>query len=66
MNIRLNIDSLVPNIQITPSILQKTVMGMNYKPKESWIYSFVKLIWGIFISVQMCTLVVREWTHSVE
>ena len=30
-------------------------LGMNYKPMESRIYSFVKLIWGIFISVQMRT-----------
>jgi len=54
-NIRLNSDSLVPNMRINPSNLQNTVMGINYKPMESRINSFVKLIWGIFISVQMRT-----------
>jgi len=48
MNIRLKSDSLVPNMRINPSILQNNVLGMNYKPMESQIYSFVKLIWGIF------------------
>ena len=66
MNIRLNSDSLVPNMRINFSILQNSVLGMNYKPRESRIYSYVKLIWGIFISVQEWTLVVREWTYSVE
>jgi hypothetical protein len=55
MNIRLNSDSLVLNIRINPSILQNNVLGMNYKPRESRIYSFIVLIWGIFISVQMRT-----------
>ena len=39
---------------------------MNYKPLESQTYSFVKLIWEIFISIQMRTLFVREWTYSVK
>ena len=53
MNIRLNSNSLGPNKQITPSIIRNTVLGMNNKPKESRIFSLIKLIWGIFISVQM-------------
>jgi len=40
-------------LSVDPSILQNTVLGMNNKPLESRIYSFVKLIWGIFIFVQM-------------
>lgn len=55
MNIRLNIDSLVPNKRINASILQNTILGMNYKPKEFLIYSLVVLIWGICIFVQMHT-----------
>ena len=35
MNIRLNSDSLVPNMRITPSIIMNNVLGMNYKPMES-------------------------------
>jgi hypothetical protein len=66
MNIRLNSDSLVPNMRINLSILHNNVLGMNYKPLGSRIYSFIKLIWGIFISVQMRTKVVREWTYSAE
>ena len=66
MNIRLNSDSLVPNKRINPSILQNNMLGMNYKPIESLIYSFVVLIWGIFIFVQMRTQIVREWTYRVE
>ncbi len=65
MNIRLNSDSLVPNMQISPSILQNNVLGMNNKPLESRIYSFMKLIWGMFISVQMRTEIVREWTYRL-
>jgi len=60
MNIRLNSGSLVPNMRINPSILQNNVLGMNCKPMESRIYSFVKLIWGIFISVRVRTLTVNK------
>jgi len=66
MNIRLKSGSFVPNMRINPSILQNNVLGMNYKPLESQTYSFVKLIWEIFISIQMRTLFVREWTYSVK
>jgi hypothetical protein len=45
MKIRLICSSLVQNMRINPSILQNTVLGMNYKPLESRIYSFVVLIW---------------------
>jgi hypothetical protein len=53
MNIKLNSDSLGPNMQITPSIIKNNVLEMNYIPIESRVYSFVKLIWGMFISVQV-------------
>jgi len=39
---------------------------MSNKPLESRIYSFVKQIWGIFIFIQMCTQVIREWTYGAE
>ncbi len=55
MIIRLNSDLIVPYMRINPSILQNKVLGMINKPLKSRIYSFVKLIWGIFISAQMRT-----------
>ena len=55
MNIRQNSGSLVPNMRINPSILENNVLGMNNKFTEFRICSFVKLIWGIFISVRMRT-----------
>jgi len=39
---------------------------MNYKPLEFRIYSSVKFIWGIFISVQMRTLAVRKGTQCAD
>jgi len=53
MNIKLNSSSLVQNMRITPSIIKNTVFGMNNKPLESRIFSLIKLIWGMFISVQI-------------
>lgn len=42
---------------LDPILLNKMYrrLRLNYKPIESWIYSFLRLIWGIFICVQMRT-----------
>jgi hypothetical protein len=49
-----------------PSILQNNVLGINNKPLEYRIYSFVKLIWGIFILVRLRTLAVKKSYKLVE
>jgi len=47
-------------------ILQNNVLGMDYKLMESRIYSFVVLIWGIFILVRLRTLAVKKSYKLVE
>jgi len=42
--------------------MQNRRLRLDYEATESWLFSLIKLIWGIFISVQMRTKVVREWT----
>ena len=41
-------------------IMQKRSLRLDYKATESWLFSFIKLIWGILISVRVRTLTVKK------
>ena len=66
MNIKENDDILIPKLLENCFIMQNRSLRLDYKATESWLISVIKLIWGIFISVQMRTKAVREWTYSAE
>jgi len=65
MELKRNEDMTDPKLLNDCCIMQNRRLRLDYKATESGLFSATKLIWGIFISVQMRTKVVREWTYSV-
>jgi hypothetical protein len=55
VNIKENDDILDPKLLRNCFIMQNRRLRLDYKATESGLFSAKRLIWGIFISVQMCT-----------
>jgi hypothetical protein len=55
VNVKENGDILISKWLENCFISQTRRLRLDYKATESWLFSVTKLIWGIFISVQMRT-----------
>jgi len=48
MNIKEHGYVLIPKLLENCFIMQNRSLRLDYKATESWLFSFIKLIWGIF------------------
>jgi hypothetical protein len=55
VNVKENGDTLNTKMLENRFIMQNKKLKIDYKAMEFWLFNVTKLIWGIFISVQMCT-----------
>ncbi len=49
LTLKENIDVLIPKVLWKCFIMKNRSLRLDYKATESWLFSFTKLIWGIFI-----------------
>jgi hypothetical protein len=59
------IDILIPKLQGNGFIRQKRSSRLDCRATESWLFSFIKLIWRIFISVRERTLTVNKYVFFI-